>query len=161
MGSEESSIQAGRRDAGMGHAGERNQGQSDRPRLTLRHPLPSSALLPRTLVGPTPFLSWDSGSMVFLALFFSFLGLHLWPSLGVESELQLPAAATATAKRDPSHFCNLHHSSQQCQILNPLSKARDQTCILRDTIWVLNPPSHIGNSQPFLLLFVFSKCIFT
>jgi len=29
--------------------------------------------------------------------------------------------------------CNLHHSSQQHQILNPLSKARDRTCILMDT----------------------------
>ena len=32
---------------------------------------------------------------------------------------------------DPSRVCNLHHSSwQECQILNPLSKARDQTCNL-------------------------------
>ena len=30
----------------------------------------------------------------------------------------------------------LHHSSGQCQILNPLSKARDRTCILRDSSWV-------------------------
>ena len=28
---------------------------------------------------------------------------------------------------DPSHVCNLHHSSQQHQILNPLREARDQT----------------------------------
>ena len=45
--------------------------------------------------------------------------------LGVESELQLPAYATAIATPDPSHICNLHHSSRQCQILNPLSEARD------------------------------------
>ena len=32
-----------------------------------------------------------------------------------------------------SHVCNLHHSSQQCLILNPLSKARDPTHILKDT----------------------------
>ena len=32
---------------------------------------------------------------------------------------------------DLSHICDLHHSSWQChQILNPLSKARDQTHIL-------------------------------
>ena len=34
---------------------------------------------------------------------------------------------------DPSHVCKLHHSAQQHQILNPLAKARNQTCILTDT----------------------------
>ena len=33
---------------------------------------------------------------------------------------------------------DLYHSSRQCQILNPLSKARDQTCLLTDTSQVLN-----------------------
>ena len=33
---------------------------------------------------------------------------------------------------DPSHVCELHHSSRQRWILNPLSKARDQTCVLVD-----------------------------
>ena len=52
------------------------------------------------------------------------------PRLGVESELQLLAYTTATAMWDPSHIWDLHHSSQQCQILNPLSKTRDRTRIL-------------------------------
>ena len=60
---------------------------------------------------------------------FAFLGPHLRhmevPRLGVESELQLSAYTTATATWDPSHICDLHHSSQQCQILNPQSQARD------------------------------------
>ena len=47
------------------------------------------------------------------------------PRLGVESELQLPAYATATATQDPSCVCDLHHSSQQHWILNPLREARD------------------------------------
>ena len=34
---------------------------------------------------------------------------------------------TATATLDPSRIFDLHHSSRQCQILNPLSKARDRT----------------------------------
>ena len=34
---------------------------------------------------------------------------------------------------DLSRVCDLHHSSQQRQILNPLSKARGQTLILMDT----------------------------
>ena len=55
------------------------------------------------------------------------------PRLGVESELQLLAYATATATQDPSYICDLHHILRQCQIPYPLSEARDQTCILMDT----------------------------
>ena len=47
------------------------------------------------------------------------------PRLGIELELQLPAYTTAMATQDLSHVCDLHHSSRQCQILNPLSEARD------------------------------------
>ena len=45
------------------------------------------------------------------------------PGLGVTSELQLPAYATAISMPDLSHICSLHYSSQQCWILNPLSRA--------------------------------------
>ena len=55
------------------------------------------------------------------------------PRLGIELELQLPAYTTAIAKPDLSHICELHHSSQQCWILNPLREARDQTFVLMDT----------------------------
>ena len=51
------------------------------------------------------------------------------PRLGVQS----PANTIATDMKDLSHDCNLYHSSQQHQILNPLSEARHQTCILMDT----------------------------
>ena len=69
----------------------------------------------------------------FFFLFFSFRFLGPYPQHmgvprpGVKSELQLPACTTVTAAQDPSHVFDLHHSSQQCRILNPLSKARDQT----------------------------------
>ena len=66
----------------------------------------------------------------------------------VESELQLPAYTTATATRNPSLVCDIHHSSRQLQILNPLSKARDRTCILMDTSRMLNPLSHNRNARP-------------
>ena len=63
-----------------------------------------------------------------------FLGPHMWhmevPRLGVKSELQLPAYATATVTRDLSCIYNPYHSSQPCWILNPLSKARDRNHIL-------------------------------
>ena len=66
-----------------------------------------------------------------------FLGPHMQhmdvPRLGVEPELQLLAYTTATATRDPNHVCDLHHSSWQCWILNPLNEARDRTHILMYT----------------------------
>ena len=81
--------------------------------------------------------------------FFFFLGTHLWhmevPRLGIESELLLLAYATATAIPDPGCICNLHHRLRQCQILNPLSKAKDHT-----SSWtlcrVLNSQSRNENS---------------
>ena len=54
------------------------------------------------------------------------------PRLGLKSELQLLAYATAIAMWDPSHACDLYHSSWPHRILNPLSEARDQTHILMD-----------------------------
>ena len=54
------------------------------------------------------------------------------PRLGVQSEVQPPAYIRATATLDLSLICNLHHSSQQYQILNPLSEARVRTHVLMD-----------------------------
>ena len=53
--------------------------------------------------------------------------------LGVEMELQLPAYTTATETQDLSQVFDLHHSSRQQQILNPLSEARARTRVLMDT----------------------------
>ena len=68
--------------------------------------------------------------------FFFFLWPQLWymavSRLGVKLELQLPAYTAAIGMRDPSRACDLHHSSWQHQILNPLSEARDRTHILTD-----------------------------
>ena len=89
-----------------------------------------------------------------------FWGLHPWhmetPRLGVESELQLLAYATAT--QDLSHVCDLHHSSQQCWILNSL-RGRDGICVLKDTSWIhfccatMRTPAVLLSSQDFLKLF--------
>ena len=65
----------------------------------------------------------------FLVFLFAFLGLHLRhtevPRLGIELELKLLAYAIATAMQDLNPVFDLHHSSQQGQILKPLCKARD------------------------------------
>ena len=54
------------------------------------------------------------------------------PRLGVELELHLPAYTIAAATGDLSLVFHLHHSSGPHQILNPLSEARDRTCVLMD-----------------------------
>ena len=69
--------------------------------------------------------------------------------LGDESELQLPAHS------NPSRVYNLHHSSEQRWILNPLSKARDQSHTFTDTSWVLSLLSHNENSHPLGLLWTY------
>ena len=56
-------------------------------------------------------------------------------------------AIAVTETQDPGFNCNLHWSSQQLQIVNPLSKARDQThWVFMNTSQLHNPLSHKGNS---------------
>ena len=90
---------------------------------------------------------------------FCFLGPHLGhmevPRLGVVLELQPPAYTTATAMLDPSHVCDLHHSSWQRLIPDPLSKARDGTFLLMDTSRVCNSLSHSGNSLTLVFCQIF------
>ena len=76
------------------------------------------------------------------------------PRLTVESELQLPAHATATATQDPSRVCNLHHSSRQRRIPNPLSNARDRTRNLMVPSRIRYPLSHDGNSLVLIIKFL-------
>ena len=66
-------------------------------------------------------------AMIFI---FCFSGSHLWhmevSKPGVKLELKLLAYTTATATQDPSRIFNIHHSSRQCHILNPLSGVMDR-----------------------------------
>ena len=64
------------------------------------------------------FLAFTFVFLIFIfSLFRATLGLMEVPRLGVELGLQLPTYATATAMPNPSHVCELHHSSQQHWIL--------------------------------------------
>ena len=66
------------------------------------------------------------GTYILVSLPNHYLSLIL--NLSIETHLtqcMLPAFATATATQDPSRIYNIRCSSQQCQILNPLSEARD------------------------------------
>ena len=76
--------------------------------------------LPRSIGGIIIYSIYSLVECVCFSFSF-FLGPHLQhmevPRLGVESELHLLAYATATAIHDPRYVCDLHHSSQQHQIL--------------------------------------------
>ena len=96
--------------------------------------------LPIFIPVSSPQLSrFSQGFLTFGIFFFFFFFLlrpylqHMEvPRLEVKSELQLLTYATAT--QDPSHVCDLCHRSQQLQILNPLSQARNRTNTLMETI---------------------------
>ena len=53
---------------------------------------------------------------------------------GVESELQLQTYSLTTATPYPSCISNLPYSLWQCQILNSLNEAREQTHIIMETM---------------------------
>ena len=78
-------------------------------------------------------LSYKINAFYIFFFFLVFLGPCLRhtevPRLGVKLELQLPAYTTATAMSDLTYIT----AHGQCQILNPVSEARDQTRILMDT----------------------------
>ena len=67
------------------------------------------------------------------------------PKLAVESEY-----VTATATQDLSLIRDLHPSSQQHWILNPLSEARDQTHILMNTSQICFHCATVGTPCLFL-----------
>ena len=93
---------------------------------------------------------WDSSFFFFFPIFGLFRAALLAYG-GSQARDQIRAAA---AGLHPSHsntrsepLCDLHLSSSQCQILNPLGEARDQPQILMDPRQVLNPLSPHGKSR--------------
>ena len=88
---------------------------------------------------------------VCLFIYLVFLGPHPKytevPRLGVELEIQLLAYTRATATQDLSHVCDWHHILWQRRILNPMSKARDRTSILRNPGQVCQLLSHNRKSH--------------
>ena len=66
-------------------------------------------------------------------------------------QLELQLQATATATPDPSYLWDLHHSSPECWIYDPLSKAMDWTCILMDTSWMHCHWATMG--MPLIIIF--------
>ena len=58
-----------------------------------------------------------------------FLFLSFFPLLELQGHMEVPRLGG----QNGAMAAGLHHGSEQCRILNPLSGARDGTCILMDT----------------------------
>ena len=119
----------------------------------------------RTLVlpGEDPTLK-PSFIYLFIYLLTYLLRQHPWhmevPRLGVELDPQLSAYTTATVMPDLSCVCDLHYTSLQCWILNPLSKARDQTLILMGTSQICYLCTTAGTPpRPHLTSFISRKAL--
>ena len=126
-----------------------------------------------SIATPTFILTVHMAYFFFFFSFFAFLGLHLQHievlRLRVESLLHLQVYAIGTATQDPSHICDLYHSSWQHRFPGQLSKAKDQTHILDTSQAHLLPLSHNGNSWNIffsifcfstIFVFIFKVCIF-
>jgi len=104
---------------------------------------------------------WHILDWPIIIIFFFFLRAAPMAHRGSQARGWIGAYTRATATWDWSCFCNPHHSSQQCQILNPLSKARDRTCsVFMDTSqihfhWATMGTPWIGLLVIFLLGLVF------
>ena len=96
----------------------------------------------------------------FFSFLFCFLGFHQQhlevPRLAVKPELQLQYPSHSNEGSEPS----LQPTPQlrQCQIPNPLSKARDWTRILMDASWIYFCCATAGNPSVLFLIFTFSLC---
>ena len=93
--------------------------------------------------------------VVFLFCFVLFCLLFratVYGSSQVRGQDQLPTCATATAMPDPSHICDLRHSSLQLWIPDPLSEARDRTCKLMDISWICSHYATTGTSNSCILV---------
>ena len=119
-----------RKEGELGVGGERGRGALKRPP---RAQVMGSKVIPKPL-GLVGVFGW-------LVLYCVFSGPRL-------RHMEIPRLEVELAPGlHHIHTCNLHHSSRQHWILNPLSEARDGNSILMDSSRVLNLPSHNRNSR--------------
>ena len=91
-------------------------------------------------------------SFFFFFFFFVFLGAPVaYGDSQARGQIGTVAASLHHSRSnvDPRYICDLHHSSQQCQILNLLSEARDQTHNLIVPSWICFCCTTTGTPQTF------------
>ena len=98
---------------------------------------------------------WMVSYFLFILIFLAFFMSAPAAYGSFQGRSKILAAAVGLHHSHSNTGCELHlwptHSSWQSQILNPLSKAKDQTQILMDASLILNQLSHNGNSWVIFL----------
>ena len=77
----------------------------------------------------------------YLFVFFILSGAH-------PRHMEVPRGQIEAVATGLHRIIHLHHSSGQCRILNPLSEARDATCVLMDVRFISAEP---GRQLPHLV----------
>ena len=97
-------------------------------------------IIPPFVIAQLIFFSFGNNviSLVLIIIFFFFCSTSLLHSLLTTCDL--------------SSISNLHHSSRQRRILNPLRETRDLTRFLMDTSWVHYHCATVGNPSLVLLM---------
>ena len=83
-----------------------------------------------TACGSDPSEPW---TILFVCLFCFFRATPVAYGGSQDTKGQIGAVAIHLCHSHSNTRSNLHHRSRQCRILNPLSEAGDQTCLLMDT----------------------------
>ena len=95
----------------------------------------------------------------FFFFFFCFLGLHAWhmeiPWLGSNQSYRCWPTPQPLQCWGPSRAFDLHLSSRQRQIPDPLSEARDRTRILMDPSWIRFHCATVGTPGEIMSLSAF------
>ena len=78
-------------------------------------------------------------------------GIWRFPGSGLNQSCSCRPMPQPQHPGHPSCVCDLHHSSQQCQDPNSLSKARDWTHILIDPSWVHSRWATMGTPNKVIL----------
>ena len=102
--------------------------------ILITHPSPGN--LSQRNESSHPHTSWIQCSFFFFFFFFWLLGPHPWHMEIPRAKGPWSCSHWTIPQPQQLRICNLLHSSQQRQILNPLSKAGDRTQILMDACWV-------------------------
>ena len=100
----------------------------------------------------------DQSSLFFF--FFAFQGCTCgiwrfpgWGQIGAVAASHSHSHSHSNVGSDPSRVCDLYHSSKQRWILNPLSEARDRTCVLMDASQILSAEPW-WEFQPFFFFLI-------